>query len=93
MSILLVQCEALTTPPAEQFEEVQAGVEDLVVLKHHLVEGVNGKVPVGVCVLESGHGGVESVGLVAKWRVVHCDDFVCVLRVERGEHSIRTRSN
>lgn len=54
-------------------------------LKHHLVEGVDGKVSVWISILQGGHGGVQGVGLVPEWRVVHGNDLVCVLREEDTE--------
>lgn len=51
-------------------------------LKHHLVEGVNGKISFRVRVLQSGHWSVQDVCLMAEGRVVHCDDFERVLGIE-----------
>ena len=76
---VLFQGEALPTSPAQQFEEVQTGVEDLVVLEHHFVKGVNREVAVGVGVFERGHGGVKRVCLMAERGVVHGDDLESVL--------------
>lgn len=85
VALVLFQREALATPPAQQLEEVETGVENLVVLKHHLVEGVDREVSVRVGVFKRGHGGVERVGLVAERRVLHCDDFEGVLEDRNGD--------
>lgn len=76
---VLFQGEALSTSPAQQFEEVQTGVEDLVVLEHHFVKRVNREVAVGVGVFERGHGGVKRVCLMTERGVLHGDDLESVL--------------
>lgn len=52
-------------------------------LKHHLVEGIDGEVTVGVGIFERGHGGVQCVGLVAEGGIVHGDDLESVLEGKR----------
>lgn len=75
VALLLVQRKALSTPPAQKFEEVQTGVEDLVVLKHHFVKRVDWEVAVGVGIFECGHGGVKRVGLMTERGIVHGDNL------------------
>lgn len=84
VALVFFQCEALATPPAQHLKEVQTGVEDLVVLKHHFIEGVNGEVPVGVGIFQSSHGSVKCVGLMAEWWVLHSDDLEGVLEDKTG---------
>lgn len=77
------QGETFSTSPPQKFQEVETGVEDLVVLEHHLVKGIDGEVTVGVGIFERGHGGVKCVGLVAKWGIVHGDDLKGVLETKK----------
>lgn len=84
VALVFFQCEALATPPAQHLKEVQTGVEDLVMLKHHFIEGVDGEVPIGVGIFQSGHGSVKRVRLVAERRVFHGDDLEGVLENKTG---------
>lgn len=77
--LVFFQGKALSTSPAQKFEEVQTGVEDLVVFKHHLVKRVDREVTVGVGIFECGHGGVKRVRLVAERGVLHGDDLESML--------------
>lgn len=77
--VALFQGKALSTSPAQKFEEVQAGVEDLVVLKHQFVKRVDWEVTVGVGVFERGHRGVHCVCLMAERGILHGDDLESML--------------
>lgn len=85
VAIVFFQGETLLASPPQKFQEVQTGAKDLVMLKHHLVKGINGEVTVGVGIFQRGHGGVKCVGLVAKGGVVHGDYLESMLeRKKRG---------
>lgn len=71
VAVVFVQGEALTTSPTQKFQEVQAGIKYLVVLKHHLVKCINWQVTVGVSIFECGHGGVKCVCLMAERWILH----------------------
>lgn len=79
VALVFFQRETLATSPAQHLKEIQTGVEDLVMLKHHFIESVNGEVSVGVNIFQSGHGGVKRVCLVAERWVLHGDDLEGVL--------------
>jgi len=49
--LLLFQGKALSASPAQQLEEVQASIEDLVMFEDHFVKCVNWKVTIGVSIL------------------------------------------
>lgn len=85
--LFFVQGKAFSASPAQKLEEVQAGVEDLVVFEHHFVKCVNWKVTIGISVFECGHGGVESVCLMAERGIVHGDDLEGML--EKKNHRIK----
>lgn len=88
VALVFFQREALATPPAQHLKEVQTGIEDLVVLKHHFIESVDGEVSVGVGIFQCGHGGVKRVCLVAERWVFHGDDLEGVLETEQGFKSL-----
>lgn len=88
--LVLFQGKALPASPAQQLEEVQADVEDLLVLKHHWIKRFDREVTSRVGVFERGHGGVKSVGLMAEGGVVHGDDLQRVLGGENKQHSRQT---
>lgn len=79
VALVLFQGKALSTSPAQKFEEVQTGVEDLVVLKHHFVKCVDWEVAVGVSVFECGHRGVKRVCLMTERGIIHSDDLESML--------------
>lgn len=79
VALVLFQGKAFSTSPAQKFEEVQTGIEDLVVFKHHFVKCVNWKVAIGVSIFECGHRGVKSVCLMTERWNLHCDDLESVL--------------
>lgn len=78
-ALVFFQGKALSTSPAQKFEEAQTGVEDLVVLKHHFVEWVDLEVTVGVGIFECGHRGVKRVCLMAERGILHGDDLDSML--------------
>lgn len=80
VALVLFQGKALSTSPAQKFEEVQTGVEDLVMLKHHFVKCVNWEVTVGVSIFECGHRGVKRVCLMTEWGILHGDDLESMLQ-------------
>lgn len=75
VGLVFFQGKALSTSPAQKFEEVQAGIEDLVVFKHHFVKRVDWEVTIGVSVFESGHRSVKGVCLMAERGILHGDDL------------------
>lgn len=79
VALVFFHCEALATPPAQQLKEIQTGIEDLVVLKHHFIESVDGQVSAWVGIFQCSHRGVKRVRLVAEWWVFHGDDLEGVL--------------
>lgn len=79
VGLLFIQGKALSTSPAQKFEEVQTSIENFVVFKHHFIECVDWEVPIGVSIFECGHGGVERVCLVPERRILHCDDTESML--------------
>lgn len=85
------QGKTFSTSPPQKFQEVETGVEDLVVLEHHLVKGIDGEVTVGVGIFERGHGSVKCVGLVAEWRILHGDDLKGVLERKKDRKKEQER--
>ncbi len=79
VALVFFQGEALSTSPAQKFQEVQTGVEDLVVLKHHFVKCVNWEITVGVSIFERGHRGVKRVCLMAERGILHGDNLDSML--------------
>ena len=71
--------KALSTSPAQKFEEVQTGVEDLLVFKHHLVKRVDWEVTIGVSIFKCGHGGVKCVCRMMERWILHGDDLESML--------------
>lgn len=92
-AVVFLQGETFSTSPAQKFQEVQTGVKDLVVLEHHLVKGIDGKVTVGVGIFERGHGGVKCVSLVAEGGILHGDDLESVLEREKESSLAISLSN
>lgn len=88
-TLIFFQGKTLATPPAQQLEEVQAGVEDFVVFKHHFVKRFDGKVSVGIGIFQCGHGCVKSVCLMAERRIVHGDNPVGVLETKHTQQEVQ----
>lgn len=86
VALVFLKRKTLATSPAQHLKEVQTGVEDFVMLKHHFIEGVNGEVSVGVSIFQSGHGSVKRVCLVAEGWVLHGDDLEGMLEEKTLSH-------
>lgn len=79
VGLVLFQGKALSASPAQKFEEVQTGIEDLVVFKYHFVKCVNWEITVGVSVFECGHRSVKRVCLMTERGILHSDDLESML--------------